>query len=71
MSQKDWMQTDRRYLGVIFDGKEIDDFDEEGNLLVGKQSGDYFSTPSGKDMEFQLPPRAGESYMQSSLFQQT
>ena len=67
MTQADWQQSDRRYLGVIYDGKEIDDFDEEGNLLVGS-SLLILMNAFWKDIEFTLPPRETESYARSSIF---
>ncbi len=67
MSQRDWIQPDRRYLGVIFDGKEIDDFNEEGNLLVGNSMFILFNA-YWRDLEFQLPPLKSEAYARSTIF---
>ncbi len=69
MQQKDWVQADRRILGVIFDGNEIDDFDEGGRALVGNSLLLLFNA-FWQDADCVLPPASGEAYAQSTSFQQ-
>jgi glycogen debranching enzyme GlgX len=69
MTVKDWMDPDRRYMGVLFDGLQLDEFDEEGNKVIGN-SLLMIANAFWKDMDFNLPPRPSESYTNSPMFQQ-
>ncbi|MGD9680691.1 MAG: glycogen debranching protein GlgX [Candidatus Obscuribacterales bacterium] len=61
MTSKDWTRPNRHHFGVIFNGKEIDEIDEEGSLVTGSNLL-IVCNPHWEEVEITLPPNPGEAY---------
>ncbi|MBZ0186357.1 MAG: hypothetical protein K8F91_08930, partial [Candidatus Obscuribacterales bacterium] len=61
MTSKDWTRQNRRHFGVIFNGNEIDEIDDEGNFVTGSNLL-IICNSHWDEIEFVLPPNPSESY---------
>ena len=67
MKPDDWNISDRRFLGVIFDGTALEEFDDSGNLVTGN-SILILVNSFWEPVEVTLPPKAQELYESSVTF---